>query len=246
IMHFCPSPDCRKWFHQSCLSKAHLKKDFPPELAGLSYLASNPDSLAVCSPMFNEFTPRTYSPHSPASAELASAVSSAPPPPAVPCAKDGYRRPLERLLHYFGHRPDYLGHLPTALLAVAQRPIVRAQGADGGWAIGNVADVVLARRLVYAALEHRGSFDDAVAVHMLAERHRKRVARVRAIGAARRADAVTAALNELAEDVQQMPGVEAFAVPRKEYWERRAEECRGLGALFDGVVYECPQCGNAI
>lgn len=54
-----------------------------------------------------------------------------------------------------------LAHLPPALVRIAQCPIVRRPGParDGWYPAGNVKEVVLARRLVYAAIE-RDFMDD--------------------------------------------------------------------------------------
>ena len=68
-----------------------------------------------------------------------------------------------------------LEHLPPALLAIAQCPIVRTPGAPHGWAIGNVADVVLARRFVYAAVEHGGAPERSAKFLELLRRERARM-----------------------------------------------------------------------
>ena len=67
-----------------------------------------------------------------------------------------------------------LEHLPPALLAIAQCPVVRTPNAPHGWAIGNVADVVLARRFVYAAVEHNGAPERSAKFLELLRRERAR------------------------------------------------------------------------
>lgn len=64
---------------------------------------------------------------------------------------------ISEALELWTRKPSILAHLPPALLLIAQCPILRRSGASGGWAIGNVADVVLARRFVYAAVEYDGA-----------------------------------------------------------------------------------------
>ena len=63
---------------------------------------------------------------------------------------------VHEALELWGRPGTVLSHLPPSLLAIAQSPIVRCSGAPNGWAIGNVSDVVLARRFVYSAIEHNG------------------------------------------------------------------------------------------
>lgn len=62
---------------------------------------------------------------------------------------------LSDVLAEMSRDPAVLAHLPPALIRLAQCPIVRRPGpAQDGWLpAGNVKEVVLARRLVYAAIE---------------------------------------------------------------------------------------------
>ena len=81
---------------------------------------------------------------------------------------------ISEALELWTRKPSILAHLPPALLLIAQCPILRRSGASGGWAIGNVADVVLARRFVYAALAHRGAPEAGIQFRALGERERGR------------------------------------------------------------------------
>lgn len=62
---------------------------------------------------------------------------------------------LSGVLADMSHNTAHLAHLPPALIRIAQCPIVRRPGPaqDGWYPTGNVKEVVLARRLVYAAIE---------------------------------------------------------------------------------------------
>lgn len=65
--------------------------------------------------------------------------------------------PLNEALSSMSISPNILSHLPPALIRIAQMPIVRCPQAGASWAIsGNLREVVLARRFVYAAFENAG------------------------------------------------------------------------------------------
>ncbi|PIL28890.1 hypothetical protein GSI_08936 [Ganoderma sinense ZZ0214-1] len=135
-MHFCPSVNCRKWFHARCLAlMQNLDTTSHPMTRAIRLLANDPDSQAPFV-MFGHFA-------GPESREI------------VPDSTQ--QMTVNEALEFWTRERTILAHLPPALLAIAQAPIVRRSGVPGGWAIGNVADVVLARRFVYAALEHDGA-----------------------------------------------------------------------------------------
>lgn len=46
MMHFCPSLECRKWYHASCLEISRSIDTSPVETRGLRLLATDPDSEA--------------------------------------------------------------------------------------------------------------------------------------------------------------------------------------------------------
>ncbi|KAM5546059.1 hypothetical protein V8D89_000185 [Ganoderma adspersum] len=134
-MHFCPSTNCRKWYHSNCLIlMKHLDTTSHPATRAIRLLANDPDSEAPFV-MFGHFS-------EPESREI------------VPDSTE--QMTIFEALELWTRKRTILAHLPPALLLIAQGPIVRRSGAPAGWAIGNVADVVLARRFVYAAVEHDG------------------------------------------------------------------------------------------
>ena len=125
-MHFCPRPACSTWFHESCLLE-------PIDEA--AFIATPDVRRLAVDPDRNELYPQL--------------ARYAYEKPARGKGAHGAPRAL--------HDIDVLGAaaslLPAALLAVAALPILRRAG-DGPFATaGNVADVVLARRLVYQALD---------------------------------------------------------------------------------------------
>ena len=85
---------------------------------------------------------------------------------------------LEDTLEPFGYPTHTFDHLPVALVSIAQCPIVRIAGGPGNWPLGNVADVVAARRLVYTALAHRGAVERSEAYKTIKERHWKQLFKV--------------------------------------------------------------------
>ena len=86
-----------------------------------------------------------------------------------------------RPLKLFRRSPEIIEHLPPALLTIAQYPIFRSAGVPDGFAIGSVADAVLARRFVYTAVDHDGppgrsprSINPSFLASMLGRRRTKR------------------------------------------------------------------------
>ncbi|KIP04832.1 hypothetical protein PHLGIDRAFT_129270 [Phlebiopsis gigantea 11061_1 CR5-6] len=129
-MHFCPRPACSTWFHESCLLEPVNEANFiaTPDVRRL---AVDPDLNHPCTQLARyayEKPPRGKGSHG-APSTLRDVLGAFP----------------------FFARPDC--PLRDALLSIAGMPIVRRAG-DGVFSTaGNVADVVLARRLVYQALD---------------------------------------------------------------------------------------------
>ncbi|EMD36739.1 hypothetical protein CERSUDRAFT_95012 [Gelatoporia subvermispora B] len=131
-MHFCPRSGCRRWYHRSCLlARGHI--DRPSALyngsRGVRLLAGDPDQNASCAAL--NWYCESY-------------VSS-----------DPHAQPEQDIHIAVADMSMSIAHLPPALVAVAQFPIVRRPGPRTfGWsAVGNVSEVVLARRFMYAAFE---------------------------------------------------------------------------------------------
>ncbi|TBU47186.1 hypothetical protein BD309DRAFT_988284 [Dichomitus squalens] len=152
-MHFCPRLDCRTWYHSSCLPHLNaVDVVAPPSTRGIRLLAVDPDSEAPFV-LFGHFC-------EPESRDL------------VPESTE--QMTVHEVLELWGRHRSILSHLPPSLLTIAQSPIVRCSGASNGWAIGNVADVVLARRFVYAAIEHDGAPEASEKWYELLKRERAR------------------------------------------------------------------------
>ncbi|KAL7284789.1 hypothetical protein ACG7TL_002096 [Trametes sanguinea] len=241
VMHFCPSLNCRKWYHTSCLLASNNLDLLPAQTHGLRLLAVTPDEEALFA-TFEYF----YEQESAEDMSNTDQVS------------------LQKALVMLDRSPEIVTHLPPSLLAVAQLPIVRSAGAPHGFAIGNVADVVLARRLVYDAIQNSGdpactntfleilarteafyrapftppathdptdaafwaSLQTAISPHHL-ESEQEFAARVALVG-------------------EELEGLGLLATPYAPYWERREQEYRQLEALFTGPSFVCPQCRGCI
>ncbi|KAI0649739.1 hypothetical protein C8Q79DRAFT_997790 [Trametes meyenii] len=224
-MHFCPSLHCRKWYHVSCLgSTQNLLDALPAATRDLRLLAVNPDE-EVLYPTFSYF----YERESQDDVVHTEAVT------------------LHQALAMLGRSPSILAHLPAALLTIAQLPIVRCASAPAGFAIGNVADVVLARRLVYAAVQHNGAPSDDPRVNSLAAA----CAAVRENAAqwgyadGVKDDTYVELLQQVCDELA-VGEYATLAEPRVAYWENRIREYGQVEELFRGAAFVCPQCRAAI
>lgn len=130
-MHFCPRPNCRKSYHRRCLVKASYVDTSDEANLPIRLLASSPDSD-------EPFEIPTYEPprkkqkqihrghvHPTANKTRVTLPSASPEP------------------------EELLSSLPADLVNAAEQPIIK--GGSAG-IVGNVTDVVKARRLVYDAL----------------------------------------------------------------------------------------------
>ncbi|KAI0357744.1 hypothetical protein OH77DRAFT_1450282 [Trametes cingulata] len=228
-MHFCPSLQCRKWYHSSCLKSMTDQLDtLPTQTRGLRLLAVNPDEEIpfVTFEYFYEQESQSDITHD-------------------------RKVTLREALKMLDRSPDIIAHLPSSLIAIAQLPIVRCAGVAAGFAIGNVADVVLARRFVYAAVQNSGRPEDnpkfsALLTHQDA-RMEKHHARGRALfwpdSDDEEDEDVLGYLQQLCEELDEFA---LLASPRPEYWDQREAEYKALEALFEGPDFLCPQCRSAI
>ncbi|KZT09662.1 uncharacterized protein LAESUDRAFT_674547 [Laetiporus sulphureus 93-53] len=159
-MHFCPRENCRTWYHTSCLMKYGRVDDFNVTCyegdRGVRLLAVNPDSDLDCAVLSSFSRPHDLDDSTSETSELNRSLSGTPAttfstlaPPLSPLSLSEI---IEQMAVSYR-----IAHLPSSLVRLAQSPIVRRPGIpppDSGWsAVGNVKEVVLARRFVYAALE---------------------------------------------------------------------------------------------
>ncbi|KAI8996685.1 hypothetical protein BD414DRAFT_455692 [Trametes punicea] len=221
VMHFCPSLKCRKWYHSSCLQTIRGNTDvLPTETRGLRLLAVNPDEEVL-------YTTLEYFYEQ-------DALDNVPSTDKVS---------IHAALLMLDRSPDIVAHLPQSVLVIAQRPIVRCSGAPAGFAIGNVSDVVLARRLVYAAVQNSGNPASTDRFAELLQREQARSDHVLWPGAEEDDAEFSARIARLGEEMDELG---LLATPYERYWERRKEEYEALEELFEGPALVCPKCRGAI
>ncbi|KAI0074281.1 hypothetical protein K474DRAFT_1677258 [Panus rudis PR-1116 ss-1] len=136
-MHFCPRPSCRKWYHRSCLLKSPDKtKHTIPR--GVRLLANDPDNDQYHAEFIPFMPASTPSPSSSRQTSVAITTESSDAPWSI-------------VMNTLTSDP----FLPPVIVRVAQQPILRFPHPLGGPRniIGNIKDVVLARRLCYQLLE---------------------------------------------------------------------------------------------
>ncbi|KAI0340281.1 hypothetical protein BDW22DRAFT_1360217 [Trametopsis cervina] len=226
-MHLCPRPQCnRRWYHRSCLLRAGYFDSEPSVYVGdrcMRLLAADPD-YEEYHPAFEPFTrlksptPLTPSNNIQGHASIAGEAHTA-------CS----------LLH--SSISGELSHLPPELIAIAAQPIVRCALAPASLSraslgvfstAGTVKEVLLARRLIYQALN----------------------------GGHRQLDQICSQLplpkdpQVLDADIWQaaLAPIRILASPHPEYWRRRVgisepEFVRDLDCCPPVV---CPQCLSAI
>ena len=122
---------------------------------------------------------------------------------------------------------------------------MRCSGAPDGWAIGNVADVVLARRFVYAAVEHAGDPQATEAFRALLHVQE-------GLDASRGIDDdwfcfdTHPAVVQLEDLSEGLIGFELLASVYVPYWERRWRQFVEMQSVIQGPAFKCPQCASAI
>ncbi|KAI0783263.1 hypothetical protein C8Q75DRAFT_811079 [Abortiporus biennis] len=131
--HFCPRPQCRKWFHRSCLLHSFEEPDLDSYVGShkLRILAVDPDDQNP-HPSFVQFT---Y--------------------PKPDRGKDSSEFNLSNMANAKWEEmlSKIQSKLHPSILTIAQQPIVRHPNTGNLSIVGNLKDVVLARRLVYHVLE---------------------------------------------------------------------------------------------
>lgn len=150
-------------------------------------------------------------------------------------------------------------HLPDSLLDIAQCPIVRYAGAPDGWAIGNVSDVVLARRFIYAAIESGGRPEYSVKFTSMVERYHTRMENK--FWTDDTGDTIMVEVDEidalkfLCQDLMEFGLLASVWEP---YWEDRRQQfmqarellnspqCMQAGEPLNRPQFVCPSCRNAI
>ncbi|KZT28278.1 hypothetical protein NEOLEDRAFT_909545 [Neolentinus lepideus HHB14362 ss-1] len=132
LMHLCPRPSCRRWYHRVCLVNQGCVENNTTK-------RGREDRLLALSPDSDESFP------------LAAYKNPVP----VPAHSRGKctvtskgRGKGKSIVHV-----TPLETLPEELVEIARLPIIK--GAKAGGIVGNVRGVVAARRMVYAALEGR-------------------------------------------------------------------------------------------
>ncbi|KAI0696343.1 hypothetical protein BC835DRAFT_872512 [Cytidiella melzeri] len=227
VMHFCPRPQCNgRWYHRSCLAQAGYRDNESSVYVGdrrVRLLAADPDSEDL-HPTFVDF------------ATLRSDLEDSHDVDQV----QGPSKPLPSALDFLPTSISRrLCHLPAELVTIAAQPIVRRALAPHSYSdcrsgvfstVGTMKEVVLARRLVYQALEGEHERLEQLCSRLLQSS----------------ADAPYWADSDLRDDVRDT--IRVFASPRKKYWQDRAslsepDFLRDVGQCPSTV---CPQCGSAI
>ena len=178
IMHFCPRPNCRRWYHRNCLLESTYIDASDSALLSYRLLASSPDTDEPFEFPSVE-TEQIFDPQPPLKKHKATRPpksrfrietedikveiddippSSGPSSPTSPVFKGTKRVLLPEV-----STPDpeaALSSLPTNLVTLAQQPIVKSGTAGVGGMVGNVRPVIQARRLVYDAVTNGGTLSD--------------------------------------------------------------------------------------
>ena len=125
LMHFCPRPSCRRFYHQRCIGP-QIKDTAEHHL---HLLASSPDSDETL--VLEDLVQSSEPPKKKRRGRPSNSKAQNPPPRSV---------------------EEVLQTVPSDLLLIAQQPIVRGGSFYAGGVSGNVSAVVYARRIVYDAL----------------------------------------------------------------------------------------------
>ncbi|KAI0752560.1 hypothetical protein C8Q80DRAFT_1146905 [Daedaleopsis nitida] len=181
---------------------------------------------------------------------------------------------IVRALELFQHEESTIMHLPHSLVNIAQCPIVRSSGAPNGWAVGNVADVVLARRFVYAAIEHRGRPEHSQSYRDLVDRYDRHIKdwlwslRLRTSppgtsdgrgsqgefgldAGTMDVDAVWQPDRDIEMDAlerlcEDLTAFGFLATVYPLYWDQRWREFQEMDEVMNNAAFICPQCRSAI
>ncbi|KAF6741100.1 hypothetical protein DFP72DRAFT_1026141 [Ephemerocybe angulata] len=136
IMHFCPRPNCRTWYHQDCLPTPTRRPGSTSSASSSSITLKRP-SAALKVKSFARISPlKSKNQASSSSSNIASRGDDSEEDEEAQAALS-----------------EALDSLPAPLLAAASQPIVRAPKLYlAGGLVGNVGPVVRARRIVYEVL----------------------------------------------------------------------------------------------
>ncbi|OCH86732.1 hypothetical protein OBBRIDRAFT_796893 [Obba rivulosa] len=240
IMHFCPRSSCRRWYHRNCLlaqgSVDHPYSNYRGD-RGVRLLSVNPDDSAPCALLAWYCEPL------------------APSDPEYSMSLD----PVDLRSAISGNDHISLAHLPPALVRVAQFPIVRRPGPRHAcWsAVGNVTEVTLARRFIYAAFEglYPGGRQYAEVEELVKQagelEHRVRGLDVDMVRDGEDQSLVkqeNTLLDDLLELIKSLDTYTFLASPYSPYWAARElqldEDVEAMAA--PPLVCPNPDCNNAI
>ena len=138
LMHFCPRPSCRVFYHRGCLE---------PQVGNhtshcLQRIMNWPDTDETIS-----IADLSSSLNTPLKRRRKQRTRNGGPPHLAPDEASAITM-------------EFLGTLPEHLVRVAEQPIVRGATFVPGGVSGNIACVVLARRMIYEALQGSTVPDD--------------------------------------------------------------------------------------
>jgi len=137
LMHFCPRPSCRTFYHQRCLEPSGGRNRSTQSLQRIMAWPDIDESISI--------------------AELASRLSSPLTRRRRKWNTDGQTITSDEAS---GITLEFLGTLPGDLVRVAEQPIVRGAAFGPGGISGNMASVVQARRVIYQTLQGSSLPDD--------------------------------------------------------------------------------------
>ncbi|KAF8635562.1 hypothetical protein AX15_000212 [Amanita polypyramis BW_CC] len=148
LMHFCPRPSCRKFYHQGCLDVIRGEKHSSRTLQLITTWPDTDEKLSLSELL----SPRKQS-------------LGRFRPGGVPRQRKTTSSVVVDL------DPDdvisgFLGLFPDELIRVAEQPIVRGAAFTAGGVAGNISYVALARRMIYEAL-HGSSVPDDWPAHIV-------------------------------------------------------------------------------
>lgn len=134
LMHFCPRPSCRHFYHESCLES---QKGLTQAARTLHLLMNWPDND-----------------------EKVNIVDLL----SLPCTRKTRSRKVAQASTNLGETwrttSEFLDTFPEEIIKVAEQPIVRGKTFPAGGITGNISYVVLARRMIYEVLRGSSIPDD--------------------------------------------------------------------------------------
>ncbi|KAJ7701929.1 hypothetical protein B0H17DRAFT_1045131 [Mycena rosella] len=141
LMHFCPQPACRNYYHSGCITT----KGAPPATErDRGFLLRDPDTG-----VYLELDLMSSASEPPKKRRRPSASHGAPAPEGLPAQAQAL-----------------LDGLPPVLVSAAAQPIVKGGAFPAGGVVGNITAVLTARRLVFEALRDGQKVTDGWQAHM--------------------------------------------------------------------------------